>query len=279
MSSKRKFIEEQGEEPAKKKITQIVSKTLTSQAAPKHKKAPAKKEKVANDKKEEKKAPANGKKEQKAKKSRTKKMQRKKFLLRMEKPKTMRQSTESCEEKEARSEKLRLPVISINGIHTSILSEETPSITPHRPWVDILNVTAFTGSSCPDSGTFCDRSVTVKDGMGRDREMCSTEAAGSSEDRFSDRPNCCWFRGRRARTAFTRNQIEVLEEEFQLNCYPGIDVREELAQKLTLDEDRIQIWFQNRRAKLKRSRRESQFLMVKNALSSSVQKQKVVSQL
>ncbi|XP_072328544.1 homeobox expressed in ES cells 1 [Scyliorhinus torazame] len=186
------------------------------------------------------------------------------------------QFAESSKATEKKTSKCSFTIESILGLDRS---EETPSITPHRPWVDILNVTAFTGSSCPDSGTFCDRSVTVKDGMGRDREMCSTEAAGSSEDRFSDRPNCCWFRGRRARTAFTRNQIEVLEEEFQLNCYPGIDVREELAQKLTLDEDRIQIWFQNRRAKLKRSRRESQFLMVKNALSSSVQKQKVVSQL
>ncbi|XP_078066284.1 homeobox expressed in ES cells 1 [Mustelus asterias] len=157
--------------------------------------------------------------------------------------------------------------------------EETARIiTPHRPWADILNVTGSSRSE--SSGRFCDPSLTVKEGKGRDREMCSPESTGQSEDRFSDRPNCCWFRGRRARTAFSRNQIEVLEEEFQLNCYPGIDVREELAQKLALDEDRIQIWFQNRRAKLKRSRRESQFLMVKNALmSSSGQKQKVGSQL
>ncbi|XP_067907798.1 homeobox expressed in ES cells 1 [Heterodontus francisci] len=125
-----------------------------------------------------------------------------------------------------------------------------------------------------------DPSITVKEGKGSDREMCCIESDGQSDDRFSYGPNCCWFRGRRARTAFSRNQIEVLEEEFQLNCYPGIDVREELAQKLALDEDRIQIWFQNRRAKLKRSRRESQFLMVKNALiNSGVQKQKTGSQL
>uniref|UniRef100_A0A4W3IPD9 Homeobox domain-containing protein n=1 Tax=Callorhinchus milii TaxID=7868 RepID=A0A4W3IPD9_CALMI len=77
-----------------------------------------------------------------------------------------------------------------------------------------------------------------------------------------------WYRGRRARTVFSRSQIEVLEEAFRRNCYPGIDVREQLAHKLTLDEDRIQIWFQNRRAKQKRSHHESQFLIVKNALMS-----------
>lgn len=36
-------------------------------------------------------------------------------------------------------------------------------------------------------------------------------------------------------------QIEILESVFQVNSYPGIDLREELAQKLHLDEDRIQV--------------------------------------
>ncbi|XP_048462682.1 homeobox expressed in ES cells 1 [Rhincodon typus] len=124
---------------------------------------------------------------------------------------------------------------------------------------------ALPRSSCPDAAErFCESANPVKVG----RRSCP-ESEGQREDHFSNPPNCCWFRGRRARTAFSRNQIEVLEEEFQLNCYPGIDVREDLAQKLGLDEDRIQIWFQNRRAKLKRSHRESQFLMVKNALINS----------
>ncbi|XP_038872651.1 homeobox protein ANF-1-like [Salvelinus namaycush] len=76
-----------------------------------------------------------------------------------------------------------------------------------------------------------------------------------------------WYIGRRPRTAFSSTQIEVLESVFLINSYPGIDIREELAQRLHLDEDRIQIWFQNRRAKLKRSHRESQFLMVKKAFA------------
>nr|XP_023851673.1 DCC-interacting protein 13-alpha isoform X3 [Salvelinus alpinus] len=76
-----------------------------------------------------------------------------------------------------------------------------------------------------------------------------------------------WYIGRRPRTAFSSTQIEVLEGVFLINSYPGIDIREELAQRLHLDEDRIQIWFQNRRAKLKRFHRESQFLMVKKAFA------------
>lgn len=92
----------------------------------------------------------------------------------------------------------------------------------------------------------------------------------SASERLSLKKELSWYRGRRPRTAFTQNQIEVLENVFRVNCYPGIDIREDLAQKLNLEEDRIQIWFQNRRAKLKRSHRESQFLMAKKSFNTNL---------
>ncbi|XP_024602225.1 homeobox expressed in ES cells 1 isoform X2 [Neophocaena asiaeorientalis asiaeorientalis] len=92
----------------------------------------------------------------------------------------------------------------------------------------------------------------------------------SASERLSLKRELSWYRGRRPRTAFTQNQIEVLENVFRVNCYPGIDIREDLAQKLNLEEDRIQIWFQNRRAKLKRSHRESQFLMAKKNFNTDL---------
>ncbi|XP_066450692.1 homeobox expressed in ES cells 1 [Eleutherodactylus coqui] len=92
-----------------------------------------------------------------------------------------------------------------------------------------------------------------------------------ANERLHYKREVSWYRGRRPRTAFTRSQIEVLENVFRVNSYPGIDVREELANKLSLDEDRIQIWFQNRRAKLKRCHRESQFLIVKESLTPQIQ--------
>lgn len=61
----------------------------------------------------------------------------------------------------------------------------------------------------------------------------------------------------------TQSQTEVLENVFRVNCYPGIDIGEDLAKKLNLEQERIQIWFQNWRAKVKRSHRQSLFLMVK----------------
>ncbi|XP_029288207.1 homeobox protein ANF-1-like [Cottoperca gobio] len=81
------------------------------------------------------------------------------------------------------------------------------------------------------------------------------------------RPPSSWYIGRRPRTAFTNSQVNVLETVFQVNCYPGIQLREQLAGRLDLDEDRIQIWFQNRRAKLRRSLRETRLQLVQTAVA------------
>ncbi|KAK2861636.1 hypothetical protein Q5P01_001169 [Channa striata] len=95
----------------------------------------------------------------------------------------------------------------------------------------------------------------------------------------SGRPTSHWYTGRRPRTAFTSNQVNVLEAVFQVNCYPGIQLREQLAGRLDLDEDRIQIWFQNRRAKLRRSLRETRLRLVQTAVADLGVTHEVIGQL
>lgn len=72
------------------------------------------------------------------------------------------------------------------------------------------------------------------------RAKKSTTTKSSSEDK-------------RPRTAFSAAQLARLKNEFAENRYLTEKRRQQLSQELGLNEAQIKIWFQNKRAKIKKA--------------------------
>uniref|UniRef100_A0A3P8UDE6 Homeobox protein engrailed-like n=1 Tax=Amphiprion percula TaxID=161767 RepID=A0A3P8UDE6_AMPPE len=130
--------------------------------------------------------------------------------------------------------------------------------TSDRERVHSVSRPSFPGTPCQDSNCSSD----------------STSSSASSNPllwpawvyctRYSDRPSSgprtrklkkskSGKEDKRPRTAFTAEQLQRLKTEFQVNRYITEQRRQSLAQELNLNESQIKIWFQNKRAKIKKA--------------------------
>ena len=69
------------------------------------------------------------------------------------------------------------------------------------------------------------------------------------------------LRPQKERTIFTDEQMLILERAFQRDKHPNPDVRQLIAELTALSVERVRIWYQNRRAKVKRDEEDELALL------------------